>query len=137
MGRKAYTEERKRLLRSLRRRRFERVRFNGCNALVAWVPENGPVPAAVQVKIDERTDMRIYPVEGGYLFKWPYLDAVGPPEGFEMEAGGWDHEHCSACNRNIEIDATAWLTTRGSFFQLCPYCYRRVVQLRHAREKGK
>ncbi len=136
MGNGAAAEERNRLLRSLRRRRFERVRFKGCDALVAWVPEGQPAPNVVQAGIETGTDMRIYPIKGGYLFKWPYMGAAGPLEGFRVEVGGWDHEHCSACNRNIEIDGTAWLTARGSYFQLCPYCYRRVVQFRRAGEKG-
>jgi hypothetical protein len=90
------------------------------------------VPPAVQVKRAERTEMRIYPIEGGYLYKWPHTDATGPPEGFELEAGGWDHEHCNACHRNIKVGGTAWLTARGSYYQLCPYCYRTVVQFNRA-----
>jgi hypothetical protein len=71
VGNRAAADERTRLLRSLRRRRFERVRFHGCNALVAQVLEGGTVPPAVQAKLGEQTEMRIYPVEGGYLYKWP------------------------------------------------------------------
>jgi hypothetical protein len=121
-------DERTRLLWSLRRRRFDRFRLVGWDALVAAVPEGGPVPPAVQAKLDERLPMRVYPVEGGYLYKWRYTCEQPPPEGFEVEADGWDHEHCDACNRTIAVGGTAWLTERGSFFQLCPYCYRRVVQ---------
>jgi len=126
------TDERNRLLWRLRGRRFERFRFDGCDALTTRVPEGCPVPPAVRANLDEPQPMRGYPVKGGYLYKWPYTDAAAPPAGFVVEAGGWDHEHCDACNRNIEVGGTAWLTERGSCFQLCPYCHRRVVQLGRA-----
>lgn len=71
----------------------------------------------------------MYPVPGGYLYKWPHRGG-DPPEGFTVEPGGWDHQHCDACNRTIGIDDIAWLTVRGSIFQLCPYCYRRVCQFK-------
>ena len=128
--------ERVRLLRTLRRRRFERFRLHGLDALVAHVPDDGPVPPAVAARLDERrSDMRMYPVPGGYLYKWPQHRGAEPPDGFRVEPGGWDHEHCDACSRTIRVGGTAWLTVRGSAAQLCPYCYRRVRQLgeqRHA-----
>jgi hypothetical protein len=124
-------DERTRLLSSLRRRWFVRYRFVGSDALVARVSKEGPVPPAVQALLDERPSMRAYPVEGAYLYKWRHSGAETSGEGFDVEVAGWDHEHCDACNRTIAVGGTAWLTERGSCFQLCPYCYRRVRQLGH------
>ena len=80
---------------------------------------NAPVPS------------RWYPVKGGHLVKWLH-DGSEPGEGCWVEAGGWDHEHCDGCTPTIKVNGTAWVPLRGSFSRLCPYCYRRVVQLRHA-----
>jgi hypothetical protein len=129
VARKAGADERDRLLRSLRRRVFDRFRYQGSDALVAHVPEDAPIPPAVQAKIGEPVASRWYPVEAGHLVKWRH-DGEIPSEDFWIETGGWNHEHCDGCNRSIEVEGTAaWLTVRGSFYKLCPYCYRRVAQL--------
>lgn len=122
--------ERDRLLRRLQWRVFDRFRLNGADALVARISESDPTPTAVQAQINMQLPCRLYPVGGGYLIKWRDNGEGLPSEDFWIESGGWDHEHCDACNRNIEDNGTAWLTMRGSFFQLCPYCYRRVQKLR-------
>jgi hypothetical protein len=129
LGRKDLIDNRTRLLRDLRRRWFARYRFVARDALVALVPDGSRIPPSVQALLEERRSFRIYPVEGGYLYKWPRTGAATPGEGFEVEAGGWDHEHCDACDRTIGDGGTAWLTERGSLYQLCPYCYRRLRQL--------
>ena len=121
-------DERMRLLRSLRRRRFERFRYRGADALVAQIPEGVPLPAAVRESLAKRSEVRIYPVLGGFIYKWPHYIGGQPPEGFAVEADGWDHQHCDACSRTINVGKTAWLTVRGSSVQICPYCYRRVAQ---------
>jgi hypothetical protein len=101
----------------------------GLDAIAVSILENEPVPPAVRAMIDSRHPMRIYPVEGGYLYKWRQVDAKTPIEGFEREAKGWDHEHCDVCNRTIAIGKTAWLTKRAPYYSLCPYCYRRIRQI--------
>jgi hypothetical protein len=126
------TDERTRLLWRLRRRRFDRFRFRGLDALVARVPDATPVPLAIQAKIDGGSPQRWYPVVGGYLVKWPHDGGVVPTEGFWVEPGGWDHQHCDGCNRTIGVGGTVWLTVRGSWGQLCPYCHRRVAQFGRA-----
>lgn len=127
---KPFLDQRMQLLRRLRWRVFDRFRFNGANALVARVSESGSTPSAVQAEMNKQLPRRLYPVKGGYLVKWKHEGEGVPSEDFWIESGGWDHEHCDVCNRNIEVNGTAWLTVRGSPFQLCPYCYRRVQQLR-------
>jgi hypothetical protein len=114
----------------LKQRRFERIRLPIQDALVARVSDSVPPPAAVQAKIDERVPQRWYPVEGGaYLVKWIHRGPAAAAEGFWIEAGGWNHEHCDACNRHIPVGRTLWQTVRGSIIWLCPYCYRRLLQL--------
>jgi len=127
--RSAAADPRLRFLWGVRRRWFEQFRFVGLDALVARVSADGPTSPAVQAKRAEGGDMRMYPVTGGYLYKWPYGAGDEVPEGFAVEAGGWDHVHCDACNRTMNAGGTVWLTVRGSFVQLCPYCYRRAMQL--------
>ena len=127
MAKKAGSDERSKLLWRLRHRRFGRFIFAGQDALTIRASENG-LPASVQAQFGNLR-FRVYPVEGGYIYKWPRLPGVATPEGFAVEPGGWDHEHCDGCNRTIRIDGSAWLTTRGSYYELCPYCYRRVRKL--------
>jgi hypothetical protein len=129
VAKKRASDERTRLLRALRGRQFDRFRFVGSDALVARVPDTGGLPSAVEAKVAEPVPCRWYPVEGGYLVKWRWEGGAAPGPGFEVEPGGWDHEHCDACSRTIAVGGTAWLTLRGSFYQLCPYCHRRLADL--------
>jgi hypothetical protein len=133
VAKKRTVDERTRLLRSLRRRQFDRFRFIGSDALVARVRESAPVPGPVKAKIDESLPSRWYPVGDGYLVKWQHDRSGVTSEDFSVEAGGWDHEHCDACNRTVDVGDTVWVTVRGSFYKLCPYCYRQVAQISRAR----
>src|SRR5262245_36222898 len=107
------------LLRRLCRRRFDRIRFRALDALVVRVTNGEPVPPAVQARIDQSLPQRWYPQEdGASLVRWPYTGGAVPSEGFQIEPGGWDHEHCGGCNRHIEVGHTFWQTARGSCFWL-------------------
>jgi hypothetical protein len=122
------SEGRDRVLRRLRGRKFERIRYRAQDALVAPVPASGPsrgIRAAIA-----GADCRYYPrKDGTYVVKWPYAGGA-PPRGARIERGGWDHEHCAACERHILPGRTFWQTARGSCFWLCPYCYRALRALR-------
>lgn len=124
--------ERDRLLRSLKGRRFERIRFPGADAVVVRVPDDAAIPPpSVLDMLNRKRPMRIFPVgDGAHLVKWLHIGDETLPEGHSLEAGGWDHLHCSACNRHILAGRTFWQTAFGSCFHLCPYCYRRLHQLR-------
>jgi CRISPR/Cas system-associated endoribonuclease Cas2 len=122
-------KERMQLLRKLARRHLERVQYVGCDAVVIRTTEERPIGPADHARFADGAPYRIYPVAGAYFFKWRVSDLLGSRDGREIEPGGWDHTHCDACNRSVNVDGSAWLTTRGSFFKLCPYCYRRVRQL--------
>lgn len=92
------------------------------------VPESAALPRRVRALIGA-TDCRWYPVgNGAHLVKWPHPGGA-LPAGVSIERGGWDHEHCSCCERRIEAGRTFWQTRRGSCFWLCPSCYRRVRRL--------
>jgi hypothetical protein len=122
-------DERTRLLRRLRRRRFDRIRFRGLDAVVR-VSNSAPLPTSVQARIEQGQPSRWYSVEGdAHLVKWPHTNEVTLPEGHALESGGWDHEHCDGCNRHILVGRTFWQTASGSCFWLCAYCYRRLRQL--------
>lgn len=133
MAKKPANEARRRLLGRLRRRKFAPFRYAAGDALVARVSDSAPAPPAVQARIDKMLTSRWYPVGGGYLVKLPHDGPSVPRDGgFWVEPGGWDHEHCDACNRPILVGGPVWCTVRGSFQKLCPYCYRRVAQLSRA-----
>jgi hypothetical protein len=123
------------LLHRLRRRKFAHVRASGADALVAFVPDGAASPPAVRARIHGGTEMRFYPVEGGQLVKWPWQGPSPDPEHFWVEAGGWDHEHCAACNATIAVDAGCWITPHGSFFLLCEACHRRLKRLSAGRTR--
>jgi hypothetical protein len=121
------------LLQRLRRREFAHVRAIGADALVAFVPDGAEVPPPVRERIHRGAEMRFYPVAGGQMVKWPWQGDSPDPEQFRVEAGGWDHEHCAACNATIEVDAGCWITRHGSFFVLCEACHRRLNRLKAGR----
>ncbi len=117
------------LLRRLRRRKLGHVRAGGADALVAFVAEGEVSPPPVLARIRAGTEMRWYPIEGGHLVKWPWQGSAPDTKHFRVEPGGWDHEHCSACNATIEVDEGCWVTERGSFFVVCEACRRRIRRL--------
>jgi len=73
------------LLRELRRRRFDRYRFVGTDALVMRAPKEGSLPARIRV-LKQTSDYRLYPKGRGCLIKWKYYK--GPiSDGCWLEAG--------------------------------------------------
>jgi hypothetical protein len=121
------------LLRKLRRRKFSRVHVAGAAALVAFVPDAGPVAPALRAWLQVPCDQRWYPTPGGHLVKWPYTSGEPfDPQLFRLEPGGWNHEHCSACNATLALEEPCWITARGSFFVLCRACHRRLARIARA-----
>ena len=117
------------LLHKLRRRKLSHVRAAGADALVAFVSDRDEAPLAVRDWLDRGLEQRWFPVEGGQLVKWPYQGQSPDPRHFRVEAGGWDHEHCSACSATIRVNQGCWITPYASFFLLCEGCYRRMKRL--------
>jgi hypothetical protein len=129
MRRGSAAEQRDALLRKLRRRKFSHMRVVGADALVAFVPNEGEVAPAIRERLNLLGDQRLYPTEGGHLVKWPHQGEPFDPQQFRLEAGGWDHEHCSVCNAAINVNEACWITERGSFVVLCTACQRRLARL--------
>jgi hypothetical protein len=123
------------LLQRLRRRKFSHVCAGGADALVAFIRDNAGSPAPVRARISDGAEMRFYPVKGGQIVKWPWKGSSPDPKYFRVAAGGWDHEHCTACNATIKVEVGCWITRRGSFVLLCEACHRRMKRLSAARTR--
>jgi hypothetical protein len=100
-----------------------RVRFPGMDALVAFVDDKQHPPPAVQEQLDRRPS-RWYPKEGGHIVKMPHQGGTVPANVFEIERGGWDHEHCNGCHKHIMTGQECWVTTGAQLFVLCDSCYQ-------------
>jgi hypothetical protein len=118
------------LLRKLRRRVFCRVQVAGADALVAVLANQSEEPPAFRAMSELAGYQRLYPTESGFVLKWPYQGQAYDPNVFRLEPGGWDHEHCSACEASIKTNETCWITKRGSFYVLCKLCGRRLKKPR-------
>ena len=116
-------------LRKFRRRKFNRARVLNTDALVAFLPSPGSIPAEVEERKELAAEMRLYPAQDGYWLKWPYDGSSFDPNLFHVESGGWDHEHCSSCNATIGVNKVCWITERGSFVILCDACHRQLDRL--------
>ena len=122
-------EERDRVLRGLHGRCFERIPFLGYDAVVIRVPNDATEPPpAVRDRQTSRQPFRLYPVEGAHLVKWLYTGG-DVPDGCTVEPGGWDHEHCDACNGHINAGQPFQQTTDEPCTWLCEECYRQLQQL--------
>lgn len=125
-------DKRDQLLERLRGEQFDQIRLRARDAVVVRVPDDADeAPPFLDELIARRQPFRMFPVEGNaHLIKWPHSEKDTLPEGHSIETGGWDHEHCDGCNRHIDAGRTFWQTVSDPCFWLCPYCYRRLQQLR-------
>jgi hypothetical protein len=56
------------------------------------------------------------------LNQWkPYRGEAFDGDEWELEAGGWDHEHCSLCFAKI-LDGMSYWVNAGEVTILCDYC---------------
>jgi hypothetical protein len=122
-------EERDRVLQSVCGRRFDPIPYQGLDAVVIRVPDDAAEPPpAVRERHARRLPWRFYPVEGAHLVKWPHTGGE-VPEGCTLEPGGWDHEHCDACNGHICAGESFWQTADEPCVWLCAACYRQLPPL--------
>jgi hypothetical protein len=122
-------DQRDATLRKLRSRKFRGFYYKPQDALVADAPVPGGPTPPVRARLDLQLDHRLYPVERGYVVKWPYGGEEYDPQHFRIEPGGWDHEHCEACNAKIEPEDELWRTEGYSLSILCGQCYDRLPEL--------
>jgi hypothetical protein len=116
-------------LRKLRLRKFSGFYYTPQDAIIAIAPVPGGPAPPVREKLDEPFPHRLYPIDSGFLVKWPYQGEDYDPRHFQIERGGWDHEHCEACNAVIRIDDECWYTEGDSTSILCGTCYDRMSKL--------
>jgi hypothetical protein len=100
--------------------------FPVIDALVSFVPDGQDPPQQLQDQLDQRGHARWYPVEGGHRVKMPFQGADPPPGPFEIERGGWDHDHCDNCNANIHVGEEFWKTMDEDFAVFCTSCYGKL-----------
>jgi hypothetical protein len=77
------------------------------------------------------------PEEGWHLSK-PYKGEEYDPEKYELQEGGWDHEHCDVCWANIEDGDAYWpnVDEEGGHVDLCEQCHPRVMALLGASQRA-
>ncbi len=126
------SDKRGQLLERLRGEQFDQIRLRARDAVVVRVSDDADEPPPFLLElVARRQPFRVFPVERKvHLIKWPHSEKDTLPEGHSIETGGWDHEHCDGCNRHIDAGRTFWQTVSDPCFWLCPYCYRRLQQLR-------
>src|SRR5262249_22378073 len=66
------------------------------------------------------------PGAGGWYAEVPYTGQEYDPEKFWVYEGGWDHEHCHACNLRINPGDEYWQTVEEFPLELCLLCYERL-----------
>jgi hypothetical protein len=97
--------------------------FPGIDAAVVFVPSGNKSPPEVQSVIDKASQVRWYPVPGGFEAKVPWPLVTSAESLFKREEKGWDHEHCDFCNATISIGETCWSSDVGdSFVLFCRGC---------------
>ncbi|TWT85405.1 hypothetical protein Pla123a_02120 [Posidoniimonas polymericola] len=117
------------LLQSLSGRRFDQIHFRGLDAVVVRMPADADEPPqAVVDRHASQQPLRYYPVEGGHLARWPHTGGE-VPEGCTLEEGGWNHEHCDACNGHIDAGHSFWQTADDPCVWLCDSCYEKLPGL--------
>lgn len=129
MGRGSNDDGRDATLKRLHRMSFRGVYLKPHDALVAAAPVPGGPAPPVRARLDVPFPHRLFPVDSGFLVKWPYEGESYDPAHFRVEHGGWDHEHCDACGSTIGAGAECWFTEGESTSILCGPCYDRVSEL--------
>ena len=88
-------------------------------------------PPHIEKILSKSCSQRIYPVDGGHIWKVPYDTVKGDEKLFKKEVRGWDHEHCDFCGATIDIGDTCWLSgnTNSEIFIFCEKCYKKVKSI--------
>jgi hypothetical protein len=110
----------------LTKRDFVREPMPLVDALVAFVPDGTQPSAELQEQLDQRDHSRWYPEHGGHQVKMPFQGDEPPSGSFEIERGGWDHDHCDQCNASVRAGEYCWVTRDAQFSLLCDACYEEL-----------
>lgn len=69
--------------------------------------------------------------EGEWYASQRYTGESFDPEKWEVEDGGWDHEHCDVCWAKVTDGMYYWpnVDPNAGHVDLCETCYERVMKL--------
>src|SRR4051812_10051967 len=69
----------------------------------------------------------------GQVYSKPYRGKSYDPAILTLIPGGWDHEHCDACNDAIEDGDDYWTNNGPAHVDLCLTCYPVIMKELHSR----
>lgn len=121
------SESQEDVLQNLRAEMFQETSFPGMDALVAFIPKGQDIPSEVKQIVDDAEAGRWFPHEGGWKVVCPYTGQDFNSDLFAVENGGWEHEHCDACQGTISVgDSCRVAQTPDECFVICGNCYSKL-----------
>ena len=85
------------LLKLARKEEFNHASYLGIDALAAFVPTEGEIPAAVRKKLHQDGPASWEKVEGGHIVRWPFYGRRANRKLFRVEPRGWECIRCYIC----------------------------------------
>ena len=115
-------------LKDLRSEMFEKETFQAIDALVVFIPKGQKPSKEVQRVLDEAGSQRHYMKDRGNIIKCPFVVESFDNTLFEIEKGGWEHEHCDICNSTISVGDSYWISEENEVYLICNNCYREIKE---------
>ena len=104
--------------------RFVQSRIPALDALAAFVPHGQEKDSIVENATKLKGCARWFPVDGGHKVLIPYEGQDYDQARFAVEKQTWDHEHCKACDADLNPMTLCWVTETGvPFVVLCASCH--------------
>jgi hypothetical protein len=101
---------------------FMESRIPVLDGLTAFVADGSAPSPEVATELARHGQSRWYPVPGGHKVMVPREWDSYDSEHFAVEAGAWDHDHCSRCGDTIQAMTLFWVTRSGPYVALCVDC---------------
>jgi hypothetical protein len=115
---------------------FMSSRIPALDALAAFVPLGEEKAPWIAQRV-QTWPSRWTPLEGGHRVLILYEGGPYDAARFVVEAGAWDHEHCSRCQATIQQMTLCWVTEGGPFVLLCGDCHSELERLRSGVNSGE
>jgi hypothetical protein len=112
-------------LKDLRVDIFQKETFQAMDALVIFIPKGQERSDEVQRVLDEAGSRREFPQDNGYIIRCPNVVDSFDKTLFEVEKGGWEHEHCDTCGRTIDVGDPYWIS-EDEVYLICDSCYQKL-----------